>query len=94
MAAALLLLLVAGCSSYGKISPLAYEYAKALYSITNRQAEEKLAEVQDGIEAAVAAGELSDREGRWFRDIIADAQQGKWKEANQACRAMMTDQVE
>lgn len=87
------LAVVAGCNDYGSISPTAYEYAKALYSITNRQAEEKLGEVRQQIDAAAAEGDLTDREARWLKKIVDDAEDGDWRAANKASRAMMEDQI-
>ncbi len=85
--------LVAGCGGYGSISPTAYEYAKALFSITNRRADGKLDEVAAQIEATRVAGKLSDQEARWLSDIVDDSRNGRWEAANKAARQMMEDQI-
>jgi len=90
----LLLICAAGCQSYGEVSPTAYEYAKALYSISNRQAEHKLDEVTEQINVSQQNGELPESEAEWLRDIVDNARQGEWKLANQASRQMMEDQVQ
>jgi hypothetical protein len=87
-------LAISGCGGYGTISPTAYEYAKALYSITNRQAVEPLEPVRGQIEDASRSGELSRQEARWLLDIVDTAASGEWKSANRRCRAMMEDQVQ
>ncbi|MEX2112016.1 MAG: hypothetical protein WD845_02460 [Pirellulales bacterium] len=89
----LLSALVGGCGGYGDISPTAYEYAKALYSITNRRADGKLNEVAAQIEATRVAGKLSDAEAGWLTDIVNDSRSGKWEAANSAARRMMEDQA-
>lgn len=93
-AAMLLLLASVGCGGYGPVSSESYEYAKALYSVTNRQAGDKLVEMESQIDDAATANEISAKESAWLKAIIADAQQGDWKTANKACRQMMMDQVE
>lgn len=83
-----------GCGGYGKVSPAAYEYAKALYSISNRRATDRL----DGVERKLAAArdkqELTEQEYAWFETIVADARGGQWDAACAACRRMMEDQVQ
>ncbi len=37
-----------GCGGYGTMSPAAYEYTMALYSITNRQTAEPLEAIRAG----------------------------------------------
>jgi hypothetical protein len=84
---------VAGCGGYGAVSPVTYEYAKALYSITNRKAEDKLADVEAQITTASAAGKMSAEEADWLMAIVSDAKSGDWESANQAARQIMEDQV-
>ena len=86
-------LLSAGCGGYGQLSPTAYEYAKALYSITNRQASDALDPVSDQIADSLSAGELSPSEAEWLTELIDDSRTGDWQAANQAARKMMEDQV-
>ncbi len=84
---------IAGCGGYDEIGPVAYDFSKALYSITNRKAEEKLDEIDQRIEVALEQGELTNRESRWLKDIVQSARDGKWGSANKASRRMMEDQV-
>ena len=93
LAMALVLVSMAGCGGYGDISPAAYDYAMALYAITNRRAEYKLEEVGRQIEGSHQRGELSDEEAQWLGDIVDNAQAGEWERANRASRSMMEDQV-
>jgi hypothetical protein len=86
------LLVVTGCG-YGEVSPKTYEYAQALYSITNRQADEKLAEFESQIGQAATNGELSEDEVGLLRDIVATANGGDWKAAQQECRELMEAQI-
>lgn len=92
IAASLLLMPAIGCG-YGEVGEAGYEYSKALYAITNRQAADRLAEVAVRIEGAVAADELSSREAAWLQDIVEKAESGDWKEANRECRELMNAQV-
>lgn len=89
----LTLLLFCGCSGYGEVSPTAYEYAKALYAISNRQANQKLDPVAKQIEQAESAGEITGREATWLHDIVEDCRQNEWQAASKAARRMMEDQV-
>ncbi len=88
-----LLLCATGCGSYSGASPRTYEYAKALYSICNRRADDKLAEVASRIEADAASGEISSSEASWLRGIVADAQGGDWQGAMREARDLMVDQT-
>ena len=83
-----------GCGGYAKISPVAYDYAKALYSITNRKSQDSLPKINDQIASAHELGELTDQESRWLSDIVSQADKGKWVAANRASRRMLEDQVE
>ena len=88
-----LILTAIGCG-YGEISPMTYEYAKALYSISNRQAAERLDDVSRQIDSARQQGELSPQEAGWLQDIIDDARHNRWTKATQKSRQMMEDQVQ
>jgi len=83
---------IAGCS-YGEVTPVTYEYAKALYSITNRKDATRLDQVHSQVETALAQQELSEREARWLHQIVEDAAAGRWEKANRAARQMMEDQL-
>lgn len=86
------LVAVAGCG-YGPISDTGYEYAKALYAVSNRQAVDRLDAVEEQIEAAASAGQLPQNEARWLHNICKKCRQGEWKSAQADARRMMQDQV-
>ena len=88
-----LILSTLGCGGYGEVSPTAYEYAKALYSITNRKAQDRLELVDAQIDTAHDEGKLTDQESQWLLDIVEEANGGDWQSANRASRRMMEDQV-
>ena len=88
-----LLVGIVGCGGYDEVSPTAYEYAKALYSVTNRKAQDRLPSVTDGIQTSLEDGKLTDRENAWLIDIVRKAEDGHWEAANRAARQMMEDQV-
>lgn len=88
-----LLLLTVGCGGYGEVSPTAYEYAKALYAISNRQASANLDGVEQQIDQAESVEQLTTQEAAWLTDIIADCRAGEWQTAQKAARRMMQDQV-
>lgn len=90
--AIILLAPLAGCG-YGEVSGAAYDYAMALYSITNRRAEAKLDGVESQIAAAADQGEISAQEAEWLLEIVGDARRGEWRTANRAARRMMEDQI-
>ena len=90
----LALCLCIGCSDYQGISPTAYQYAKALYSVTNRQRTEKLERVSDLITESQQQGEITSQEAAWLEGIIDDAREGEWQTAQREARRMMDDQVE
>ena len=88
-----LLVGIVGCGGYDEVGPTAYEYAKSLYSITNRKAQDRLPSVTDAIQAARADGKLTDRESNWLIGIVRDAENGNWEGANRAARQLLEDQV-
>jgi hypothetical protein len=87
------LLLDCGCTKYPDVSPATYDYAKAIYSITNRQAENQLPALTEQIETSLESGELSQQEARWLSDIIDDASRDQWGKASRAARQIMEDQL-
>lgn len=84
---------IMGCG-YGPVSDTAYQYAKALYSLSNRQSADRVETVRQQIVAAQDSGQLSSREANWLFDICDDCQAEQWKAASQAARRMMEDQVD
>lgn len=92
--AAVLLVVFWSTRGYGEVSPKTYEYAKALYSICNRQDEPRLEKIERMIADSQSAGDISEREAKWLREIIAQARSGDWETATGRARRMLTDQVE
>lgn len=84
----------AGCSSYDKVSPTAYEYSKALYSVCNRHDAPRLISVASQIETATTDAQLTGREADWLHEIVATAQAGDWQQASLDARELMEAQVE
>ena len=66
--AAIALLTLNGCG-YGPISSTGYEYAQALYSLSNRQSADRVDAVQAQIDAVAQSGELPSQEAEWLLDI-------------------------
>ncbi len=93
MPTAILVFLLSGCGGYGEVSPNAYEYAQALYSITNRQSVDGLDRIEEQISTALERSEITETEAPWLKDIVSDAREGNWESANSAARRMMEDQL-
>ena len=89
----LVILALSGCGGYGEMSPLAYEYAKALYSVCNRQDQGRLELLRERIISSREQAELTARESDWLTDIIASADEGDWESAVLSTRRLMEDQV-
>jgi hypothetical protein len=85
--------LVPGCGGYGEVSPLTYEYTKALYSICNRRDAERLNLLRDKVATSLDQQEITDQESEWLGGIIAQAESGQWKAAEKEARRLMEDQV-
>ncbi len=85
---------LSGCSRYDKVSPAAYEYSKALYSVCNCHDETRLSNLALHIDTAETESKLTGREADWLHDIVATAQAGEWQEATQDARQLMEAQVE
>ena len=93
LACAVVLTIVTGCG-YGEVSPKTYEYTQALYSITNRQAAEKLGEFEAKLDLARTTGELNESEVELLQGIAETAKGGDWKAAQQDCRGLMEAQIQ
>ena len=93
---ALIVLVVAsvcsGCG-YGDVSPKTYQIATSLYNVSNRKLPEKLDTITQQIEVARDADEISAKEAKWLNSIVEKGKQEKWKQAMQAARRLMEDQV-
>ena len=83
-----------GCGGYGEVGPGAYEHAKALYSICNRQDASRLEQFASSLKGAADAGEVTANEQEWLAEIVALAQAGDWQEATASARQLMEDQVQ
>lgn len=78
---------------YGEVSPMTYEYSKALYSACLNRNEEHLGKVE-GLLATNEAEGLPANERKWIDAIIAEARDGQWETAATKARRMMEDQVQ
>jgi len=78
---------------YGEVSPMTYEYSKALYGACLSKSEERLTMVEELL--AKDDGEsLSTKERDWIDAIVTRARNGKWEAAAQQAKRIMEDQVE
>lgn len=92
MAGGLLLFLLAGCSASGELSPIAYDCAKALFSICNRRDVAALDKVRVQIEDSQAAGSISSTEAGQLRSIVAAAEGGNWEAGLNRSRRLLEGQ--
>ncbi|QDT35050.1 hypothetical protein [Thalassoglobus polymorphus] len=81
-----------GCG-YPDVSPKTYEISKALYSACNRKSDEHVSKISKLIESHLESGDLSEREAKWLRVIIHNAEEGRWEAATLEARQLMEDQV-
>ena len=91
---ALTLTLLIGCQRYGSVSPRAYEIAKSLYSICNRNDTDRIAVVEQTINDSHTEAAITDAEKDWLLDIVEKARGHDWTAAMQDSRLMMMEQVE
>ena len=85
---------LAGGCGYGDVSPATYQYAKALYNITNRKLADRLPAVEQQIAVSREAGDVLPHEADWLPAIIDTAKNKRWEKAMRAARRMMEDQIE
>lgn len=88
-----LLAVVVGCQQYGPVSPRAWEIATAIYSACNRQDVDRLPAVDQVISEAFAAEQISESEQRALRQMLTDAEQGRWQTAMEDARTMLNEQI-
>ncbi len=88
-----LLCCFAGCG-YPEVSPKTYEISKALYSACNRKSAEHVTKASELIEVHHESGNLSEREAKWLREIVRDAESGSWEAATLEARQLMEDQID
>ena len=89
----LLLVSMLGCQRYGEVSPTAYGYAKALYSIANRRDVGRLDLVESQLAVSSRENLLSAREQAWLQQIVSASREGNWTAATRDCRTMMEEQA-
>lgn len=82
-----------GCGRYGELSPLGYQYATAIHSLSRRQRSEKIDQLAEQIDASAAEGRLSQQELSWLKPILRAARAGQWPEAAGDSRALMDAQI-
>ncbi len=82
-----------GCGRYGELSPLGYQYATAIHSLSRRQRSDKIDILSDQIAASAAEGSLSQQELSWLKQILQAAREGQWTEAAGDSRALMEAQI-
>ncbi|MCC9656219.1 hypothetical protein [Rhodopirellula halodulae] len=70
-----------------------YGAATALFRICNQRDSESLAKMESEIQTWRSEGKLSDKSFDALTDVIDLAKSGDWRDANQACRTIMEDQV-
>ena len=87
-------MLLVGCQRYGSVSPRAYEIAKSLYSICNRNDADRIVVVEQTINDSHAEAAITDSEKDWLLDIVEKARNADWETAMQDARLMMMEQVE
>ncbi len=66
---------------------------KALYTACSSRNADRLASVDKQLATIRSEGKLQDREFDAFKSIIAQAEQGDWKKAADACYQFAQDQV-
>ena len=77
---------------YGEVSPLTYEFSKALYGACQTQSEQRLSKVHGLLESEVGS-KLPRQERKWLEAIIEQASSGQWERATKQARRMLEDQV-
>jgi hypothetical protein len=82
-----------GCNSYGTVSPASYDFAMAMYSISNTKSADKLPTFEQKLAEAKQGGTLSAQEAEWLEEILESARAGEWQSAAVASRTMMAEQA-
>ena len=78
---------------YAPVGSKAYAYAKALYSICNRQDTERLDAIETMIDESIRREEITTQEYRYLNAIVRQARVSDWKGGQHECRKLMEDQV-
>lgn len=92
--AVIIAVIVLANRGYGKVGTKTYEYAMALYSITNRRDRTRLDKLAEMIDESKSEGDVTDKEARWLRQIVEKAREDEWETAASQARRMMDDQIE
>lgn len=82
-----------GCNRYGRVSPAGYDFAMAIYSISNTKSADKLPTFEKKLAEAKQVGSLTAQEVEWLEEILADARAGEWQSAASASRTMLAEQA-
>lgn len=82
-----------GCGSYGRVSPASYDFAMAMYSISNTKSADKLPTFEQKLSEAKRDGSLTAQEVEWLEEILESARAGEWQTAAMASRTMMVEQT-
>lgn len=88
-----MLLILPGCQQYGSVSPQAWEIATAIYAVSNRQDAARLPAVDAVISEAFTAQQISESEQQALRQMLKDAEAGRWQKAMDDARTMLEEQV-
>jgi hypothetical protein len=82
-----------GCNSYGRVSPASYDFAMAIYSISNTKSADKLPTFEQKLAEAKQTGSVTAQEAEWLEEILESANAGEWQTAAVASRTMMAEQA-
>lgn len=82
-----------GCSSYGRVSPASYDFAAAMYSISNTKSADRLPTFEQKLAEAKQGGSVTAQEAQWLEEILESARAGEWQSAAVASRTMMVEQA-
>ncbi len=82
-----------GCGQYGTLSPLGYDYATALHSLSRKKKTENIDLLRKKIVGSFEHGDLSERERNWLESILDSADHGDWPGAIKASRSLLEAQV-
>ena len=81
-------------TGYGTISGEAYDLALASYGACLAKSESRVEKIEAMLNESEYSEKLSERETRWFRDLIAQTRSGRWNQATPIAKRMMEDQVD
>lgn len=82
-----------GCGSYGRVSPATYDFAAAMYTISNTKSADKLPTFEQKLAEAKQGGSVTPKEAEWLEEMLESARAGEWQTAAVASRTMMVEQT-